>query len=134
MTIRSKILLYFSTLSIGIVGIAFIIIYSLFSNYRTQEFQQRIKDKTITTVKFLVEIEQIDHNLMPREAECEDIQISAGRVGDPGLVKCDDLIDENQPQSEAPVLLTVFAPEKMLEEKLLFVVADNLSGVDYIQA
>lgn len=64
MTIRSKILLYFSTLSIGIVGIAFIIIYSLFSNYRTQEFQQRIKDKTITTVKFLVEIEQIDHNLL----------------------------------------------------------------------
>lgn len=64
MSIRSKILLYFSTLSIGIVGIAFIIIYSLFSNYRTQEFQQRIKDKTITTVKFLVEIEQIDHNLL----------------------------------------------------------------------
>lgn len=64
MTIRSKILLYFSTLSIGIVGIAFIIIYSLFSNYRTEEFQQRIKDKTITTVKFLVEIEQIDHNLL----------------------------------------------------------------------
>lgn len=64
MNIRSKILLYFSTLSISIVGIAFIIIYSLFSNYRTQEFQQRIKDKTITTVKFLVEIEQIDRNLL----------------------------------------------------------------------
>lgn len=64
MTIRSKILLYFSTLSIGIVGIAFLIIYSLFSNYRREEFQQRIKDKTITTVKFLVEIEQIDHNLL----------------------------------------------------------------------
>lgn len=64
MTIRSKILLYFSTLSIGFVGVAFIIIYSLFSNYRTEEFQQRIKDKTITTVKFLVEIEQIDHNLL----------------------------------------------------------------------
>ncbi len=64
MSIRSKILLYFSTLSITFVGIAFIIIYSLFSNYRTQEFVQRIKDKTITTVKFLVEIEQIDHNLL----------------------------------------------------------------------
>lgn len=64
MNIRSKILLYFSTLSISIVGIAFLIIYSLFSNYRTEEFQQRIKDRTITTVKFLVEIEQIDHNLL----------------------------------------------------------------------
>lgn len=64
MSIRSKILLYFSTLSITFVGIAFIVIYSLFSNYRTQEFVQRIKEKTITTVKFLVEIEQIDHNLL----------------------------------------------------------------------
>lgn len=64
MNIRSKILLYFSTLSISVVGIAFIVIYSLFSNYRTEEFQQRIKDKTVTTVKFLVEIEQIDHNLL----------------------------------------------------------------------
>jgi signal transduction histidine kinase len=64
MNIRSKILLYFSILSISIVGISFVIIYSLFSNYRTQEFLQRIKDKTITTVKFLVEIEQIDHNLL----------------------------------------------------------------------
>ncbi len=64
MNIRSKILLYFSTLSISIVGVAFLIIYSLFSNYRTEEFQQRIKDKTITTVKFLVEIEQIDHSLL----------------------------------------------------------------------
>ncbi len=64
MNIRSKILLYFSTLSISIVGVSFIIIYSLFSNYRSQEFLQRIKDKTITTVRFLVEIEQIDHNLL----------------------------------------------------------------------
>lgn len=64
MKIRSKINLYFSSLSIFIVGISFIIIYSLFSNYRTEEFQQRIKDKTITTVKFLVEIERIDHDLL----------------------------------------------------------------------
>lgn len=69
MSIRSKILIYFSVLSIALVGIAFVLIYTLFSNYRREEFQQRIKDKTITTVKFLVEIEQIDHNLLQKMDE-----------------------------------------------------------------
>ncbi len=64
MKIRVKILVYFSILSISIVAVSFVIIYSLFANYRTQEFQQRIKDTTVTTVKFLVEIESIDHNLL----------------------------------------------------------------------
>lgn len=64
MNIRQKILIYFSALSITIVGIIFLIIYSLFSNYRQEEFQQRIKDKTLTTLKYLVEIKQIDHDVL----------------------------------------------------------------------
>lgn len=64
MSIRQKILIYFSALSITIVGIIFLIIYTLFSNYRQEEFQQRIKDKTISTLKYLVEIKQIDHDVL----------------------------------------------------------------------
>ncbi len=64
---------------------------------------------------------------MPREAEREGIQVSAGGVCDPGLVKRDNFIDEYQPQPETPVLFAVFAPEKMLEEELLFMITDNLS-------
>jgi signal transduction histidine kinase len=64
MKIRQKILVYFSILSITLVGISFVGIYTLFSNYRTQEFQQRIKDNTVTTLKFMAEVQQIDHELL----------------------------------------------------------------------
>lgn len=64
MRIRQKILYYFSILSIGLFGISFIIVYSLLSNYRTDEFRQRIKDKTFTTLQFLAEVKQIDHDLL----------------------------------------------------------------------
>src|SRR5690349_3224915 len=64
MNIRQKILIYFSILSISLVGLTFVLIYILFANYRTEEFQQRIKDKTTTTLKFLAEVKQIDHDLL----------------------------------------------------------------------
>lgn len=64
MRIRQKILSYFSILSIGLFGVSFIVVYSLFANYRTDEFRQRIKDKTFTTLQFLAEVQQIDHDLL----------------------------------------------------------------------
>jgi signal transduction histidine kinase len=64
MNIRKKIIISFSATSIVLVGIAFLFIYSLFSNYRTEEFQQRLKDKITTTLKFLIEVQQIDDDLL----------------------------------------------------------------------
>lgn len=64
MRIRNKILVYFSILSIGLIGVAFLLIYSLFSSYRTEEFQQRIKDQTRTALKFLVEVKTLDYEMM----------------------------------------------------------------------
>lgn len=64
MRIRQKILSYFSILSIGLFGVSFLVVYSLLSNYRTDEFRQRIKDKTFTTLQFLAEVKQIDHDLL----------------------------------------------------------------------
>lgn len=64
MKIRHKILVYFSTLAIALSGTAFILIYALFSGYRTDEFRQRIRDKTYTTLKFLVEVQAIDNEML----------------------------------------------------------------------
>lgn len=63
MEIRKKILLYFSLTTISITGIALFFIYTLFAEYREEEFQQRQKEKIKSTLRFLSEIKRIDHEL-----------------------------------------------------------------------
>lgn len=64
MKLRKKIIIYFSTSIISLIGISFVIIYFIFSDYRQEEFHQRLKDRTETTFKFLIEIEQNDRALL----------------------------------------------------------------------
>lgn len=64
MSIRKKILFYFSFITIAMMGMAFIFIYTLFAEYREEEFQQRQKQKITTTLKFLVEIQDIEDRLI----------------------------------------------------------------------
>ncbi len=45
-------------------GVALFLIYTLFSGYREEEFQQRQKEKITTTLTFLTEIKQIDNNII----------------------------------------------------------------------
>lgn len=63
MKIRNKILLSFSVTIILLVGVMFLIVYWLFSEYREEEFQQRQKEKIITTLRFISEIERDEHEL-----------------------------------------------------------------------
>ena len=63
MKIRNKILLYFSTTSIILVGIVFLIIYWIFAEYREEEFQQRQKEKIFTTLRFISEISKDEKGL-----------------------------------------------------------------------
>ncbi|MGN6439152.1 MAG: sensor histidine kinase [Agriterribacter sp.] len=58
MKIRNKILLYFSATTILLVGIMFLIIYWLFSEFREEDFQQRQKDKILSTLHFISEVEK----------------------------------------------------------------------------
>ncbi|MFM6948798.1 MAG: sensor histidine kinase [Aquirufa sp.] len=64
MNIRQRILVYFSILAIAITGFAFLLIFTLFSNYRREEFQQRIKDHIISTITFLEESQASNHNII----------------------------------------------------------------------
>lgn len=64
MKIRQRILINFSTLSISIIGFAFLLIFAVFSNYRREEYQQRIKDHTISTITNLSEAKQISHDIL----------------------------------------------------------------------
>lgn len=64
MSIRQKILLYFSVVGPTITGIAFVFIYLLFSEKREAEFKMRQKDKIFTTIKLLTQIKKTDDELI----------------------------------------------------------------------
>ncbi len=63
MKIRNKILLYFSASTIVLVGVLFITIYWLSAEYREEEFQQRQREKILTSLRFISEIEKEEKEL-----------------------------------------------------------------------
>ncbi len=64
MSIRRKILLYFSATIISLLGMTLFFIYTLFYEYREEEFQQKQKQKITSTIKFLTEIRQVDESII----------------------------------------------------------------------
>lgn len=64
MSIRRKILLYFSATIISLLGITLFFIYTLFYEYREEEFQQKQKPKITSTIKFLTEIKRADETII----------------------------------------------------------------------
>lgn len=64
MSIRRKILLYFSATIISLLGVTLFFIYTLFYEYREEEFQQKQKQKITSTIKFLTEIRKADESII----------------------------------------------------------------------
>ncbi|MBL7937642.1 MAG: HAMP domain-containing histidine kinase [Bacteroidia bacterium] len=64
MKIRTRITLQFSII-VSIILITFsVIIYSLLNNFRQAEFLDRLKDKALTTVKLLSDVDEVDNELL----------------------------------------------------------------------
>src|SRR6478609_6946291 len=64
MKLQNRIIIYFSSAFIAVLGIALLGIYLLMSINREQEFMLRLKDKTSTTYKLLIEVKEIDHDIL----------------------------------------------------------------------
>lgn len=64
MSIKKNISIYISILFTVIFAIASVVIYFLFSDFRTDEFESRLKDKALYTIKLLIEMKQIDSHLL----------------------------------------------------------------------
>ncbi|EON76608.1 sensor histidine kinase [Lunatimonas lonarensis] len=72
MSLRKKILVYFSLTVILLTGLTLFFIYTLFAEYREEEFQQRQLEKITTTLHFLSEIRRMDSDIL---ASLEEVSI-----------------------------------------------------------
>ncbi len=64
MNLRKKIILYFSIMFAIVLGITLLIVFFSMAEYREQEFTQRLKEKTTTTLRLLIDVKEIDHDLL----------------------------------------------------------------------
>ncbi|WP_338869947.1 HAMP domain-containing sensor histidine kinase [Spirosoma sp. SC4-14] len=64
MTIRNRIALQFSLIVASILVVFSVVIYSVSATYRREEFYERLKSKARTTVRFLVEVNEVDRELL----------------------------------------------------------------------
>lgn len=63
MSIRKKILFYFLSTVLLLTTIILVLIYTIFKEYREEQFQQRQNDKIQLTLQLLTEFEEIDEEL-----------------------------------------------------------------------
>jgi two-component system sensor histidine kinase ArlS len=64
MTIKSKISLYISILFTFLFGFICVVVYSLFANFRKQEFQQRLEEKAKANIELLQQIDTVDVRIL----------------------------------------------------------------------
>lgn len=63
-SLRNKLAIGFTTVFLLLTGCSYYAIYELSAEYREEEFAQRLKDRTLTAYKLMVEVEQIDYNTL----------------------------------------------------------------------
>lgn len=64
MSIRNRIALQFSIIVASILIVFSVVIYVVSATYRREEFYERLKNKGRTTVRFLVEVNEVDQKLL----------------------------------------------------------------------
>ncbi len=64
MTLKTKISFITASLFTVMFGIAVTIIYILFANFRKEEFENRLKEKAVNSIKLLVEVKQFNKKLL----------------------------------------------------------------------
>jgi signal transduction histidine kinase len=63
-SLRNKLAFGFITAFTLLLGISFYAIYALSAEYRKDEFYRRLRDKTITTYKLMVEVDQVNYEML----------------------------------------------------------------------
>lgn len=64
MTLKLRIALFISILFTILFGVVSAIILLLFANFRKDEFKQRLQEKAVTSIKLLIEVNEVDKQLL----------------------------------------------------------------------
>lgn len=64
MSLKLRFSIFFSLLFSGILGFVLILIISLFSEFRRTEFIDKLKERSENTLRLLVEVQEVDHNML----------------------------------------------------------------------
>lgn len=64
MSLKLRFSIFFSLLFSGILGFVLILIISLFSEFRRTEFIDKLKGRSENTLRLLVEVQEVDHNML----------------------------------------------------------------------
>lgn len=64
MNIRNQIVVYFSLAISLLLGLAFLAVYTIFSEFREESFQQKQKEKITTTIRLLAEFKEADNEIL----------------------------------------------------------------------
>lgn len=64
MKIRNRIRLIFTVVFLVLLGITFLSVFIISSNYRKQEFYERMKEQSRLTLKLLIEVKGIDEDIL----------------------------------------------------------------------
>lgn len=64
MTLKLRISLFISLLFTLLFGVASSIIIIFFSDFRKDEFRQRLEEKALTTIKLLIEVREVDNQML----------------------------------------------------------------------
>lgn len=64
MSIKSRISLYISSVFTLFYGSICLFLFYFFADFRREEFQERLAEKAITTIKLLVEVKEVDNHVL----------------------------------------------------------------------
>jgi two-component system sensor histidine kinase ArlS len=64
MNLKQRFSLLFSLLFSGILGMVMLLVYSLFAQFRTEEFKDRLEEKARTTIRLLSVVKEVDNRLL----------------------------------------------------------------------
>jgi sensor histidine kinase regulating citrate/malate metabolism len=64
MNLKQRFSSLFSLLFSAILAAVMFIVYTLFAQFRTEEFKERLAEKAITTIRLLNEVKEVDNQLL----------------------------------------------------------------------